>query len=39
MYVLNVSGDIKIMPVVEYIGFTIFSKFFATFPGLLKRNK
>lgn len=41
MYVLNVSGDIKIMPVVEYIGFTslLFSKFFATFPGLLKRNK
>lgn len=34
MYVLNVSEDIKIMPVVEYIGFAslIFSKFFATFP-------
>lgn len=33
MYVLNVSEDIKIMPV-EYIGFAslIFSKFIATFP-------
>lgn len=34
MYVLNVSGDIKIMPVVEYIGFTslLFSKFLQHFP-------
>lgn len=34
MCVLNVSEDIKIMPVVEYIGFAslIFSNFFATFP-------
>ena len=34
MYMLNAIEDIKIMPVVEYIGFAslVFSKFFATFP-------
>lgn len=34
MYVFNASEEIKIMPVVEYIGFAalIFSRFFATFP-------
>ncbi|CAH0281373.1 hypothetical protein SRABI133_03961 [Peribacillus simplex] len=34
MFVLNASEDIKIMPVVEYIGFAslIFPKIFATFP-------
>ena len=34
MYVFNASEEIKIIPVVEYIGFAalIFSRFFATLP-------